>query len=151
MENAEHILKVLKEVISSDRKRLLEFYAGSDNYAKDLARHFKHLEWVSTNITNKDFPKITCDLVFTANTFHLMEWKQCKSWMKTLGARLREGSQVFIYGPFQESGVRATNDINRAMIKNGFALYKDFEMPSNKHLLVYTRLIFMKDSLSNKK
>lgn len=151
MENSEHILKILKEVITSDRKRLLEFYAGSENYAKDLASHFKHLEWVSTNIANNDFPKISCDLVFTANTFHLMEWKVCKSWMKTLGTRLREGSQVFIYGPFNQSGIRAIADVNRAMIKNGFAIYKDFEMPGENHLLVYTRLIFMKDSLPKKK
>jgi hypothetical protein len=151
MENSEQILKVMKEVITSDHNRLLEFYAGSENYAKDFARHFKQLEWVSTNISKKDFPKFHCDLVFTANTFHQMGWKECKSWMKMLGTRLREGSQVFIYGPFQVSGERAINDVNHAMIKNGFAIYKDYEMPAGNHLLVYTRLIFMKDLMSQKK
>jgi hypothetical protein len=80
-----------------------------------------------------------------------MEWKQCKTWIKTLGTRLREGAQVFIYGPFQEAGARSIGDVNRAMIKNGFALYKDFEMPAHNHLLVYTRLIFMKDPQLKKK
>jgi hypothetical protein len=37
------------------------------------------------------------------------------------------------------------------MTKNGFALYKDFDMPEDNHLLVYTRLIFMKDIIAAKK
>jgi hypothetical protein len=151
MEYSNQILEVLKEVISSDKKRLLEFYLGPENYAKDLARHFKNLEWVSTNMANSNFPKITCDVVFTGNTFHQMEWKQCKSWMKTLGTRLREGSLVCIYGPFTESGNRAIGDVNHAMIKNGFAIYKDFKMIGDNHLLVYTRLVFMKDIMAKKK
>jgi hypothetical protein len=151
MKNLDQIQLVMKEVISSDKKRLLEFYAGSENYGKDLARHFKNLEWVSSNIAKGEFPKMVCDLVFTANTFHQMDWKQCKSWMKTVGTKLREGSQVFIYGPFATTGIRSIDDVNRAMIKNGFALYKDFEMPEDNHLLVYTRLIFMKDIIAAKK
>ena len=151
MKNAENIIKIMKEIITSDNKRLLEFYAGSENVANDFSKHFKNLEWVSTNIAKNDFPKIACDLVFTANTFHLMEWKLCKSWMKNLGSRLREGSQVFIYGPFQHTGVRAIGDINKAMVKNGFSLYQDYTMPDDNHLLVYTRLIFMKDIMNKKK
>jgi hypothetical protein len=86
--------------------------------------------------------------------------------MKALGTRLREGSQVIIYGPFNyngtftsesnaafdkmlkernpESGIRAFEDVNNNMLKNGFALYKDYEMPANNRTLVYTRLNFMK-------
>jgi chemotaxis methyl-accepting protein methylase len=151
MQNTDQIIKIMKEAISSDKKRLLEFYAGPENCAKEFARHFKNIEWVSTNITKDEFPKFNCDLVFTANTLHLLDWKKCKSWMKLLGTRLREGSQVFIYGAFSETGERSIENINRVMIKNGFAIYKDFELSDNNHLLVFTRLIFMKDSQANKK
>jgi hypothetical protein len=151
MEYNDEILKILKEVITPDRKRLLEFYIGPNNFAKFFAHEFKNLEWVSTNISNNDIPKLTCDLIFTANTFHQIEWKDCKSWMKMLGTRLREGSQVFIFDTFNESGFRSTNDVTHSMIKHGFALYKDYELPANKHVLVYTRLIFMKDEIKKNK
>ena len=78
------------------------------------------------------------------------------------GNRLRRGSLVLIYGPFNyagtftspsnqefdkmlkendpESGIRNFEDVNRAMIKNGFELLKDYEMPANNRLLAYRRL-----------
>ena len=117
-------------------------------------------------IGKDDLPRVPYDLIFTANTFHIMSWKNCKTLIKALGTRLREGSQVIIYGPFNyegnftsesnaqfdkwlkernpESGIRAFEDVNNNMIKNGFALYKDYEMPANNRTLVYTRLNFMK-------
>jgi hypothetical protein len=95
-----------------------------------------------------------------------MSWKKCKTLMKILGNRLREGSNVLIYGPFNydgkftsdsnaefdkvlkerhpESGIRGFEDVNNNMNKNGFALYKDYEMPANNRMLVYTRLNFIK-------
>ncbi len=111
-----------------------------------------------------NFPKYSYDIVFTANTFHIMNWKQCKNLMKILGNRLREGAQVIIYGPFNydgkttsesnsafdkwlkendtQKGIRAFEDINNNMTKNGFVLYKDYEMPANNRMLVFTRLVF---------
>ena len=43
-----------------------------------------------------------------------------------------------------ESGIRAFEDVNANMIKNGFSLYKDYEMPANNRILVFTRLEFVK-------
>jgi cyclopropane fatty-acyl-phospholipid synthase-like methyltransferase len=187
------ILEVLKEVISPDNKNLFEVGSGSGQHAIFMTPHFSHLFWTTSdvsanhkfikenlqkaNISNikgpfqfeigvDDFPRVPYDLVFTANTFHIMSWKNCKTLMKTLGTRLREGSQVLIYGPFNyngkftsesneafdkmlkernpESGIRAFEDVNTNMLKNGFALYKDYEMPANNRMLVYTRLNFIK-------
>jgi hypothetical protein len=113
-----------------------------------------------------DFPKYNYDIVFTANTFHIMSWKQCKNLIKILGNRLREGSQVIIYGPFNydgtftsqsnaefdqrlkqldpQRGIRSFEDVNKNMTKNGFVLFKDYEMPANNRMLVFTRLVFIK-------
>ena len=44
-----------------------------------------------------------------------------------------------------QSGIRSFEDVDKNMQKNGFTLYKDYEMPANNRLLVYTRLVFMKD------
>ena len=191
--NQEPILKILKEVISPDNRKLFEIGSGTAQHAIFMAPHFSNITWTTSDVvanakllkTNlekakvenvkgpfqfevgkDDFPRVPFDLIFTANTFHIMSWKQCKTLMKDLGTRLREGSQVIIYGPFNydgkftsesnaefdkqlkeqdpQRGIRAFEDVNNNMIKNGFSLYKDFEMPANNRTLVYTRLNFMK-------
>ncbi len=191
--NREPILNIMKDVISRDDRRLLEIGAGTGQHAVYFAPTFPWLEWhptdVSANllgmklwfnearvpnikppvrldVSKDDFPKLKFDLVFTANTFHIMHWKECKSLIKLLGHRLREGSRVMIYGPFKYDGVftsasneefdqqlklrdplcgiRAFEDVNNGMIKNGFELVSDYEMPANNRLLVYKRLKFSK-------
>ncbi len=191
--NQEPILDILKQVISPENKSLFEIGSGTGQHAIFMAPHFPNIWWTTSdvvanaklikenlqaaNIPNikgpfqfevgkDDFPRVPYDLVFTANTFHIMSWKNCKTLMKALGTRLREGSQVIIYGPFNyngqftsesnaafdkmlkernpESGIRAFEDVNNNMQKNGFTLYKDYEMPANNRTLVYTRLNFIK-------
>jgi cyclopropane fatty-acyl-phospholipid synthase-like methyltransferase len=190
--NKDPILQVLKEVIQDESLRVIEVGAGSGQHAVYFAKHFKNVVWTTTEVATQleslskvmaraklpnlrgplnfevgvdQFPRYTYDIVFTANTFHIMSWKQCKNLMKILGNRLREGAQVIIYGPFNydgkftsesnaefdrqlketspERGIRAFLDVNNNMLKNGFTLYKDFEMPANNRMLVYTRLVFV--------
>lgn len=187
------ILEILKEVIGDDTVKIFEIGSGSAQHATFMAPQLKNVQWTTSDVTanhpiikdalakaktdnirgpfqyevGKDnFPRVPYDVVFTANTFHIMSWKQCKTLMKELGTRLREGSQVIIYGPFNyngeftsesnanfnvwlkernpESGIRAFEDVNANMIKNGFSLYKDYEMPANNRILVFTRLEFVK-------
>lgn len=191
--NQQPILEVLQEIVTGQDKNIFEIGSGSAQHALFMAPKFPHLTWITSDVGanqnhlkailqksplpnvrgpflfevgKDDFPRIPFDLVFTANTFHIMSWKNCKTLMKTLGARLREGSQVIIYGPFNyegtftsesnaefdkmlrsknpESGIRSFEDVCNAMVKNGFVLYKDFEMPANNRTLVFTRLNFMK-------
>lgn len=192
--NKDPILGVLKEVINGESLRILEIGSGEAQHAAYFAKHFKNIVWTTSDVEAQhpaivktlsqaklsnlrgplkfeigkdDFPRYTYDIVFTANTFHIMNWKQCKNLMKMLGNRMREGSQVIIYGPFNyggkftsesnseferwlkekspERGIRAFEDVNNNMVKNGFTLYKDYEMPANNRLLVYTRLLYVKD------
>ena len=191
--NRDPILNVLKEVISADNKRVLEIGAGTGEHAVYFASKLKDIVWTTSDVmarfpmiratleasklsnvrgplpfeVGKDnFPSYNYDIIFTANTFHIMSWKEVKNLIKILGNRLREGSQVVIYGPFKyngeftsesnaefdkmlkeqnpESGIRAFEDVDRAMVKNGFTLFKDYEMPANNRTLVYTRLEFVK-------
>jgi len=190
--NKDPILKVLKEVLTIDNKRILEIGSGPAEHAVYFAKNLKEIIWTTTDVLSEhgrikaalemaklpnlrgplafeigkdDFPKYNYDIVFTANTFHIMSWKQCKNLMKILGNRLREGSQVIIYGPFNyegnftsesnaqfdqslkaqdpAAGIRSFEDINKNMKKNGFELFKDYEMPANNRMLVFTRLVFM--------
>ena len=113
-----------------------------------------------------DFPKGKFDYIFTANTFHIMSWKLVKTLIKLFGKRLREGSLVIIYGPFNyegkftsesneqfdqwlkdrnpTSGIRSFEDVLSNMKNSGFKLLTDHEMPANNRLLVFERLPFEK-------
>lgn len=187
--NAPSILEILKEYITSDNKRLFEIGSGTGQHAVFFAPHFPNLHWVTSdrkenhagikawlkeaklpNVHGPEtfevgvdkFPKGAFDLSFTANTFHIMSWKECKTLMKIWGRHHREGSQVFIYGPFNygnqftsksneefdqmlkarnpQSGIRNFEDVENTMKKSGFDFTADHEMPANNRLLVFTRL-----------
>lgn len=186
--NRDPILEVLKKEIGPKNRRLLEIGSGTGQHAIYFAPHFSHVEWVlsdrasqhlgikmwlkeskAKNITGPirfevgrgNFPRESFDLIFTANTFHILSWKECKTLMKMWARRLRKGAKVMIYGPFKyngdftsesnrefdlklkddhpQRGIRAFEDINWIMIKNGFLLHHDYEMPANNRMLVYIR------------
>jgi cyclopropane fatty-acyl-phospholipid synthase-like methyltransferase len=189
--NSQPIFEVLKEYIATDT-RLLEIGSGTGQHAVYFAEKFENLHWVTSDVVENhkdiqatvrevklvnvhgpevlkvgvdDFPgKRPFDYVFTANTLHIMSWKEDKTLFKLLGKRLREGSVVFFYGPFNydgkftspsneefdkwlkvrspKSGIRAFEDIEASMKKSGFKLLKDHEMPSNNRLLAFERLAY---------
>jgi len=101
------------------------------------------------------------DMVFSANTLHIMGWKSCKTLFKKLGKSMKTDSLVLFYGPFNyrgeftsESnrtfdgwlkdrspamGIRAFEDVTNNMAKNGFFLKEDIEMPANNRILVFEK------------
>jgi cyclopropane fatty-acyl-phospholipid synthase-like methyltransferase len=188
--NKAPILEVLKQYITG-KGRLLEIGSGTGQHAVYFADFFNDLEWVTSDIKENhnaikewlkeakkknvhgpetlrigsdDFPKGTFDYVFSANTLHIMSWKEDKTLFKILGKRLREGSLVFFYGPFNYEGaftspsneqfnrwlkdrnpssaIRNFEDVHSAMTNGGFKLLTDNEMPSNNRLLVFERLAY---------
>ena len=192
--NQQPILEVLKQYNLTEG-RLLEVGSGTGQHAVYMAKNFPNLHWVCSDLEENhdgikswlkeaklsnihgperfkigkdDFPgKKPFQYVFTANTLHIMSWKEDKSLFKLLGKRLREGALVFFYGPFNykgqftsesnrdfdawlkekyssASGIRNFEDILGAMTKFGFKLLSDHEMPANNRMLVFERLPFQK-------
>lgn len=187
------IYSVLKQYINEGN--LLEVGSGTGQHAVYMAKEFPRINWVCTDVEENhsaiqawlteaslpnlsgprtlkvgrdDFPdKRPYQYVFSANTLHIMTWKEAKTLFKLLGKRLREGSLVFFYGPFNYDGnytsesnknfdawlaqeysasssIRNFEDVLASMQKNGFKLLKDHEMPANNRLLVFERLAFEK-------
>ncbi len=187
--NRDPIFDVLRQYIKPEHTHLLEIGSGTGQHAVYFAPHFKHMTWITSDVPAHhlgmvmwfkefkipnisgpirfkvgidEFPKQPVNIVYTANTFHIMSWKNVKTLMKMFGHRLRKNSLVMIYGPFNydgkftspsneqfdrmlkeenpDSGIRNFEDVNKAMIKNGFELLKDHEMPANNRMLIYKRL-----------
>ena len=187
--NKDPILEVLKEYLVSGR--LLEIGSGTGQHAIYFAEELEDIHWITSDVKanhqninewvrearlrnvhgpelleigKDDFPKGEFNFVFSANTLHIMSWKEDKTLFKLLGKRLREGAKVFFYGPFnyegkftsksnedfdewlksrdEKSGIRSFEDVFSSMEKFGFKLIKDHEMPSNNRLLVFERLAF---------
>ncbi len=187
------ILNVLKNIIDEDNRRLLEIGSGTGQHAVYFAPEFDYLHWVTSDVRanlagikewlqeaqipnihgpiefdvdRDDFPRQHFDLVYMANTFHIMSWKQNKTLMKMLGSRLREGAQVIIYGPFNyngkftsrsneefdaflknqddKKGIRAFEDVKNTMEKNGFQFTRDYEMPANNRILLFMKFEHVK-------
>jgi len=184
--NKDPILEVLQGYLSQGR--LLEIGSGNGQHAVYFAQKLPRIHWVTTDMKENhpaikewlkeakipnlhgpeqlkvgvdDFPKGVFNFVFTANTLHIMSWKEAKCLFKLLGKRLREDAVVFIYGPFNyggeftstsnetfdqwlkdrdtNSGVRNFEDVSNNMNKAGFDLLFDHEMPSNNRMLVFKR------------
>lgn len=188
--NQQAILEVLQDHIDSSISNLLEFGAGTGQHAVYMAPFFSEVNWVVSDIAGKHagirmwikehkVPNISGPIAFklgshefptdrwyqalyTANTFHIMPWKKVKTLIKMMGHRLREGSKVFVYGPFHcdgdyrgpgnidfdqklkaedpAMGIRNENDVIKAMWKQGFDLLENKEMPANNRMLVFERL-----------
>ncbi len=191
--NQAPIFEVLKQYNIAEG-RILEIGSGTGQHAVFFGGKFPKLHWVCSDVERNhqgikawlkeaklpnvhgpetlmvgrdDFPsKKPFDYVYSANTLHIMSWKEDKALFKLLGKRLREASLVFFYGPFNykgeytsesnrdfdlflkerdpNSGIRNFEDVDSSMTKNGFKLLQDHEMPANNRLLVFERMAFSK-------
>lgn len=180
------ILRVLQDIITNDDRILLEIGSGTGQHAVYLAPHFPHMIWVTSDVKENhagiqmwleesqapniigpgvfevgtcDFPNGNFDIVFTANTLHIMSWDQCKTLISLLGHHLRPHAKLLIYGPFNyqgsftsesnrdfdaslkslnpDMGIRNFEDVVSALGAHGIELVKDVEMPANNRLLVF--------------
>ena len=129
--NKDAILSVLKEIIDESNRKLFEIGSGTGQHAAYFAKHFPHLEWVTSDVAENhlgislwlaeaklanlrgpylfdvdrtDISKNVYDLVFAANILHILSWKQDKTLFKKLGRGLSDGAQVLFYGPFNYAG-----------------------------------------------
>lgn len=182
------ILEVLKKHITPEHRSLLEVGSGTGQHAHYLAPHFPHLQWTTSDILpnheaikqwiNDDaiknvagpveyevgrdsFPTGQYNIVFTANTFHIMAWDLVKNLISQLGENLSQDALVIIYGPFNYQGdytsasnkdfdqwlkqkdplsaIRHFEDVKQAFTESSFILVNDHEMPANNRMLVFQK------------
>lgn len=133
--NKEPILAILKKILPTESKKLLEIGCGNAIHASCFAPQFKNISWYTSDVAQNHsqiktqlknnpvanllgplefevgktpFPKEHFDIVYAANILHIMTWKENKTLFRHLGHRLREGREVIFYGPFNYNGTFTT-------------------------------------------
>lgn len=107
----------------------------------------------------RDWPGRRYDLVFTANTLHIMGWDEVQAMFGALPRVLAAGALVVIYGPFHyggratsesnagfdrelrrrdpRQGVRDIEAVHRLASAIGLEALADYPMPANNRTLVW--------------
>lgn len=116
---------------------------------------------VTLDVTQHDWPALTVDAVFTANTLHIMHWNEVQIFFKRGAQLLNDDGLMLVYGPFNyngqftsesnqrfegwlksrdpHSGIRDFSDLDELAKENGLTLLADYEMPANNRILCWQK------------
>ncbi len=118
---------------------------------------------VELDVTQHDWPCDTdsVDAVFTANTLHIMAWREVQALFRGVGRVLRPDGLLIVYGPFRyagqytshsnhafddtlrqhdpASGIRDFEAVDALAAAQGLTLVDDVAMPANNQTLVWRR------------
>ncbi|WP_457666936.1 DUF938 domain-containing protein [Thiolapillus sp.] len=186
-QNRDPILDVLRPLLASC-STVLEIGSGTGQHAVYFSRHMPHLHWqpsdrgenmpgihlwreeaglanleapVELDVTQKTWPAIGADAVFSANTAHIMSWPQVKAMIEGIGQLLPDQGLFLLYGPFNYDG-QYTSDSNRRFdgwlkardplsgirdftaldvlaTQAGMYLQDDIAMPANNRILCWRK------------
>jgi len=185
--NCKPILKELAGLLRGDES-VLEIGSGSGQHAVYFAEQLAGLVWqpseiapqlavLQTNLETHGGANISppvlldlrdeswgdsvsgVDLIFTANTLHIISWAEVISLFDRLDRVLKPGGRLVLYGPFRynnaytsdsnadfdrwltardpDSGIRDFEKVSSLALEAGLMLECDISMPANNQLLVW--------------
>lgn len=181
------ILAILSEVLRVPAL-VLEVGAGTGQHAVHFARHLPQLEWQPTDrrewletlaervrdegtpnlraplaldVEDDPWPLTAADVVYSANTLHIMAWEEVQAFFRGVGRVLAPGGTLAVYGPFRfdgaytsesnaafdaylrrhdpASGIRDFEATDALAAAEGLCLQVNHAMPANNQLLVWRR------------
>ncbi|MBT4989267.1 MAG: DUF938 domain-containing protein [Rickettsiales bacterium] len=182
------IADILKKLVQNKPQILFEVGSGTGQHAVYITPYFPKLTWITSDLLSNhdgikewldeakttnirgpveyeigknDFPCKQCDLVFTANSFHIMSWKNVEELIQSSSKRLGNKALFVVYGPFKYGGtytsqsnadfdqrlykrdsnsaIRNFEDVQHHMKTHGLSLFNDFKMPTNNQMLVFQK------------
>jgi hypothetical protein len=185
--NKDPILQVIRTVFSRPAT-VWEIGSGTGQHACYFAGQLPHLDWQPTDrpehiagislwrreaglanlrpplaidVTDALWPCTRIEALFTANTLHIMSWRQVQVFFDRLGQYLIPDAPVCMYGPFNYdgrytsdgnarfdqwlkdrdplSGIRDFEAVTALAASMGIALVDDVAMPANNRLLVLSK------------
>lgn len=186
-QNREPILAVLREVLA-DCGDVLEVGSGTGQHAVYFARHLSGLTWhtsdlpechpgirawlqeaglsnvrgpLALDVRDTLWPLDAVDVVFSANTTHIMSWPAVASLFQGAARVLPGGGLLCLYGPFAQdgqhtspgnarfdawlrsrdpdSGVRDLKDLDRLADEYGLHRAASYPMPTDNRIVVWRR------------
>jgi len=182
------ILQVIQQYLRTSDKHILEIGSGTGQHAIYFGRGLPHIRWQTSDVAanhtginmwlheaglenvlppaeyeigHNKWPVENTDVVFSANTVHIISEALVKRLILDLGENLEHGARVMFYGPFKYQGeftsesnaefdlwlkdidplrgVRDFESIEALMKAQGFALIEDLSMPANNQLLLFEK------------
>jgi len=186
-QNRDPILSVIKPLLK-DKQSVLEVGSGTGQHAVYFAQHLPHLTWqpsdqktclegiylwmheaqlvnvkspLEFNVTQPKWPEIRVDVIFSANTLHIMHWHEVEAFFAGIKDRLNTNGLLIVYGPFNynnqytsesnarfdawlkardpHSGIRQFEQLNELAKDQGLSLLEDYAMPANNRILCWMK------------
>jgi len=181
------ILEILTRALAGS-VAVLEIGSGTGQHAVHFARNLPHLTWQPTDraenlpwlaariaqegpanlrqpleldVARPEWPAVACDVVFSANSLHIMSWPEVEGFFHGIGRVLAAGGLLVVYGPFRyggtytshsnavfdhdlrerdpASGIRDFEAVDRLAAGVGLGFEADHPMPANNQLLIWRR------------
>ncbi len=169
---------------------VLEIGSGTGQHAVFFAPRLPHLVWYTSDIKDnhadirawikdseannvkgpllldvnqEEWPELTIDAVFTANTLHILHWEEVEILFRKVGSLLPEGGMFLVYGPFNyhgnytsdsnasfdlwlkarnpKSGIRNFQDLEILAGNHSLHFQNDYEMPANNRILHWQKSV----------
>ncbi len=185
VQNRGPILAVLRDLFA-DRRHVLEVGSGTGQHAVYFGAELPHLHWQTADVTQHHagilllladaqlanvLPPLALDVnqtawrsgrydaVYSANTLHIMGWREVEKFFEGVGEVLETGGILAVYGPFNydgrytsesnarfdawlkardpASGVRDFEAVDALARARGLLLQQDIAMPANNRTLVW--------------
>ncbi|HEY6894865.1 MAG TPA: DUF938 domain-containing protein [Rhodanobacteraceae bacterium] len=185
--NRDPILAVLRAHFA-DRTRVLEIGSGTGQHAVHFAAALPFLIWQTSDVAENlpgirawldeaklantpapivldvdgsDWPSTPFDAVFSANTLHIMGWREVEKLFGALAAVTTRDAKLAIYGPFNyggaftsesnaafdvwlkrrgpHMGIRDAEAVDALARTAGFELVDDVAMPANNRTRIWQR------------
>ena len=188
VQNQAPILKIIKPLLL-EKHTVLEVGSGTRQHAIYFAEKMPHLSWQASDqvqylssvnawineaklnntppAINLDVtqacPALEFDVIFSANTTHIMSWEMVVDFFQGVGKSLSENGLFILYGPFnynaqytsqsnanfdqwlkdrdRQSAIRDFEKLNTLAQRAGLTLMNDYAMPANNRILVWQKKI----------
>jgi cyclopropane fatty-acyl-phospholipid synthase-like methyltransferase len=187
IQNQDVILKQL-QTLCPDPASVLEIGSGTGQHAVHFATHLPHLDWytsdrlenhsaiklwldesqlsnahypIELDVKQVKWPELAIDIVFSANTAHIMSQLEVESFFSGVGKQLNKNGLFILYGPFNynglytadsnqhfdnwlkqrdpQSGIKDFGFLNSIAEQAGLILNQQIEMPANNKILCWKK------------
>ncbi len=187
-QNRDPIFDVIQPLLK-ECKKVLEVGSGTGQHAVYFAQKMSHLIWqtsdqqpyhegiklwladakldntpapIALNVSSDTWPDEKFDVIFSANTVHIMAWDNVVDFFANAPKRLNSGGLFILYGPFNynqqytsesnarfdswlkqrdpQSAIRDFEALDKLANNTGMTIKADHALPANNRILVWEKL-----------